>query len=135
MFGEESIYGQNEVSLDSKKRIILPANTKREKGDTLLLVKDHDISLYEIFNAYTYDKLIEDLNQKIANTTDKQEEIYYKKKIYEISKSIIKKLNVDVQGRVTLGNIYEKENTNKILCIGAYDRLILKPIEGTTRKI
>jgi len=133
MFGEKSIYGQKEVTLDNKGRIILPANTKREKGDNLILVYDEDISAYEILSFDIYDKIIEKLKINILNATNKVDEIYYKKRIYEISKSVIKTLNVDIQGRVILGKIYD--NTNKVLCIGAYDRLILKPVGDIEKKM
>lgn len=127
MFGEESIYGQSEVTLDDKGRIILPTDTKREKGDSLVLARDNDTLQYEICSYQMFDKIINELRNKVLNSTNKIDEIYYKKRIYEISKSIVKKLKVDSQGRVNIGKIYGE--IDKILCIGACDRLILEPVD------
>lgn len=128
MFGEKPIYGQSEVKVDDRGRMFLPAYTKRERDDELILLYDENLSVYEIHRVDDYNKIIKYLEEKILNSTNKSAEISYKKKIYEISKSILKSLQVDNQGRVVLGNIFP--DTEKVLCIGAFDHLIIEPIKN-----
>lgn len=132
MFGEESMYGQKEVSIDEKGRMLLPAYTKREKGDKLFLIYDEDICLYQIFNFSTYDDIVNKLQNNYLNANNKMDEIYYKKRICEVSKSIISSLKVDSQGRVKIGKIYGQ---NKVLCIGSCDHVILHPTKNSNTNI
>lgn len=125
MFGEESIYGQTVSTLDCQGRIFLPTYTKRECGESLVLTYDNDISLYQIFSCKVFDELVNELQSKILNSNNKLEEIKYKKRIYEISKSIIKKLKVDSQGRINIRSVYN--NVDSVLCIGAGNCVILEP--------
>lgn len=127
MFGEKSIYGQSSVKIDNKGRMFLPAFTKREIGDNLVLIRDNDISRYKICSSNRLDEIIKELRQKkLAALTEIEKENYSKAELLLI-KSFIKNLKVDNQKRVNTGKIFE--GIDRILCIGDFDSIILEPIE------
>ena len=127
MFGEKSMYGQWELTIDGKGRIFIPKSTCVEKGERLILTKNQDTGTYEIHSLTEYDKIIRQLKDKALNTTNKEERIYYEKRIYEVIKLIIKSSKIDCQGRFLIGKIFEDKN--KILCIGAKDYLVLDSMD------
>lgn len=124
MFGEEPILGQNELTLDKKGRIFIPAHTKREQGDNLVLVYNKDLDVHEIYNSEKFSEILEFLNNKILNAQTKEEKIYYLKELSEASKSVLRSSKVDAQGRFLTGNVFEGED--KLLSIGCNDHLIIE---------
>jgi len=129
MFGENALLGQKKLTIDEKGRIFVPAETKREVGEMLVLAYDEDVNSYKIFSYSTVEKMLNKLNKKILNSKNKTEEIYYKKKLCELSKSILKNLKVDCQGRIQIGKIFEEDY--KVLSIGCGDHLMISPIKKT----
>lgn len=127
MFGEEYLFGQDILNIDDKNRIFIPSYTKRETGEKLVLMYDTDLELYHLYNSLKIEEIFEELNKKLLGAKTKQEEIMYKRKIYEMSKSILKSSKIDSHGRLLIGKIFEEE---KVLSIGAHDHLILKPIKN-----
>lgn len=127
MFGEEPILGQNELTLDKKGRIFIPAHTKREQGESLVLIYDKDLDIYEIYSKAKYSEILEILTKKYLAAETKLEEIKYKKKIYEIGKSVLRESKIDSQGRFLTGNIFEGED--KLLSIGCHDHLKIEKIK------
>lgn len=125
MFGEDILFGQKDIKVDSKGRIFIPSETKRETGDNLVLLYDKDLDVYRIYNFKTIKDILNDLNDKILNSKTKLEVIEYKKKSLEISRSIIRSCKVDTQGRITIGNLFENQDT--LLVIGNYDNLVIEP--------
>lgn len=125
MFGEKSILGQTELNVDNKGRIFIPANTKREAGEELVLIYNEDLNIYEIYSITKLEERFEELNKLLLKSENKTQEIFYKKKIYELSKSILRSEKVDSQGRILTGKVFE--NYDKILGVGAYDHLIIEP--------
>ena len=128
MFGEENLFGQNELTVDKKGRIFVPAYTKREVGEELLLLYNDDLNLYEIYSARKLEEKFEKLNDLMLNSKNKQESNFYKKRIYELSKSILRSSIVDQQGRILTGKTFE--DYEKVLSTGAYDHLIIEPIKN-----
>ena len=124
MFGENAILGQDEVSIDEKHRIILPASTRREKGEKLILLFDKEVEKYKIYSIKKATEEFEMINSRIKEAKTKDEATEYKKRLYEYSKSILKCSNVDAQGRILLTDTFKK--STKVNCIGAYDHLILE---------
>lgn len=127
MFGDKPLYGQYELKINPKNRIFLPKDTNREQGDELLLVFNKAISKYEIYSAKKYNEIIEILKKYSLKAVNKTDKIKYEERITEMCKSVLKQVTVGTQNRIPIGKIYP--NVQKILCIGAYDHLILEPIE------
>ena len=128
MFGEESILGRNELTVDKKGRIFIPADTKREQGESLVLVYNKDLETYEIYSSNKFSEILDILNNKILNATSKQEKIYYQKELFEISKSILICSKVDAQGRFLTGKVFEGQE--KVLSIGCHDHLIIEKLKN-----
>lgn len=124
MFGERPLYGKDILKIDDKGRIFLPKYTRKEKDDELILRYDEEISKYEIYSIDRYNQIMSILEKYAIKSTIKNERLYYKRRICEISKSILKKIKVDSQGRINISGI--EFDTNEILCIGAYDHLIIE---------
>ena len=66
MFAEQEMLGQATVSIDQKKRIILPPFTYREEGDTLILINGYQENFVELM---AYEKFCQ-LFQKIKDDKD-----------------------------------------------------------------
>lgn len=122
MFGEEEIYGQEELCLDGKKRVFLPRFTKATVGDSLLIVEEDDfISIYE---KNTYINKIKELEERIDNCFDSFERGILELSLMLMYYDVIKEVKCDSQKKVSLNNIsLEKE---KFMCEGAKDHLLLK---------
>lgn len=127
MFGEKPLYGKDELKVDIKGRIFLPKYTKREKGDELVLLFDKETSKYEIYSIKRYNEIMDILQKYSLKALNKNDRSKYKERINEMCKSILKKIIVETQNRIAIGKIFP--NTNKVLCTGVYDHLILEPIE------
>lgn len=127
MFGEEAIFGQAEVSRDNKGRIFIPATTKREPGEELVLLYNEELKVHEIYSVSKLNQKFEELNNLILNAKTKKDKDFYEKRFYMLSKSILRSEKVDAQGRFLTGKIFEGQE--KLLCTGAYDRLFIEPIK------
>lgn len=127
MFGDKPILGQVETIIDDKNRLNLPKYTNKEQGDELVLIYDNDTENYKIFSASKYLENIEKLKENLSNAKNKKEEIYYKKRIIESCKSILRMVTVDSKGRIVVGNLFERQNT--VLLTGIYDHVILEPVK------
>ena len=121
MFGEELMISQVETSTDDKGRMIIPIWTKREVEEKLALLKDDEFEFYRLYSPSTLKKIYDQLNQKIFESKTNSQELYYKKKLLKLSKSIIKCNKIDEYGRLCTGLIKKKINL-----IGAGDHLILE---------
>ena len=128
MFGEEALLGQAELAIDNKGRFFIPATTKREKGEDLVLLYNPDLKVYEIYSIKRINEMFEELKEKLLNSKNKTEEINYRKRAYQLSKSILRCEKVDNQGRILTGKIFEGQE--KLLSTGAYDHLIIEPIKS-----
>lgn len=127
MFGDKAIFGQAETSRDEKGRIFIPAFTNREKGDELVLIYDDMLKVHEIYSETALKQRFDELEQKILDSKTQKEVIFYKKMLYQLSKSILKKSIVDSQGRMSIGKTFEGEE--RLSTTGAYNRLIIEPIK------
>lgn len=132
MFGEKPLYGTVELKVDNHGRVYLPKYTQKEVNDELVLIYDEEIMKYEIYGIDKFNKIMEILGKYAIKSTIKSERLYYKRRICEISKSILKKLKVDNHGRISLGENYVNED--KVLCIGAYDHLIIEKIDSNNKE-
>jgi len=127
MFGEEAIFGQAQINIDSKGRIFLPSFTSKEAGDELVLVYDDTLGVYEIYSASALKDKFNELEEKIINARTKKDEVFYKKRLLLLGKSILKRSKVDGQGRMSIGKVFGDES--QLLTTGAYNRLIIEPIK------
>ena len=127
MFGDEPIFGQTELKIDGKGRIFIPANTKREPGEELILMYNEVLKVHEVYSLSMLTKRFEEINELILNSKTKKDKIFYEKMLCELSKSILKSSKIDSQGRMLIGSVFEGEE--KINCTGAYDHLIIEPIK------
>jgi len=124
MFGEEALLGKFELTIDTKNRLTIPTLTKREVGENLVIVKDPDLNVYRIYSESKITKIYDELNQKILKSRTKEEEINYKKKILELSKTIVKMAKINTSGKINLGTNFT--NISNAILIGANDHLILE---------
>ncbi|MBE6138941.1 MAG: hypothetical protein E7174_00325 [Firmicutes bacterium] len=127
MFGEKPLFGQVEISVDKKGRICIPATTKREPGEELVILYNKQFDVHEIYSVKSLEDRFNKLNNLIENAQNKNDQNFYKKSLYELSKSILRSEIVDLQGRILTGKIFEGEE--KVLSTGAYNHLIIKPIK------
>lgn len=127
MFGEKPIFGQSELTVDKKGRIFIPANTKREPGEQLVLINNKDLGVYEIYSIDKLKERFEQLNKLIMESKTKKEKNFYERMLCEISKSILRSEIVDAQGRFLTGKTFE--DCDKVLSTGAYDHLIIDKIK------
>ena len=125
MFGETSIFGVCKLSPDNKGRICLPSFTSVEKDDVLLVIKEEN--LLRITKEYEINELIDELEQKIETETNEEMKEILKSKLYNLYESIVKKCIVDMNKRINLGELIEKNTTYK--AIGARKELLLKKNE------
>ena len=124
MFGEEAMFGQTELKIDSKTRLIIPAYTKREEGDKLILVEDTDLNIYRILKQEVATSSYYKTKEELLKTNDPEEEIKLKLELLKLGGKILKKLEVDKQGKVLLGERFK--NVEKVNVIGSCDHLILQ---------
>lgn len=127
MFGEKPIFGQNELTVCDKGRIFIPAHTKREPGEELVLLYNNDLKLYEIYSSKLLEEKFEKLNNQMLKSKNKTEKNFYEKRLLELSKSILRSEKVDSQGRFLIGKVFEGEE--KLLSTGAYDHLIIETLK------
>ena len=50
MFGDKTMFGQNELTVGDNGRIFIPASTKREVGEELVLLYNDELKIYEIYS-------------------------------------------------------------------------------------
>lgn len=124
MFGEEALLGKFDLTIDTKNRLTIPTLTKREVGENLVIVKDPDLNVYRIYSESKITEIYDELNQKILKSITKEEEINYKKKILELSKTIVKMAKINTSGKINLGTNFT--NISNAILIGANDHLILE---------
>lgn len=130
MFGEKPIFGQNEITIDYSARMFVPANTKREAGEELVLLYNENLKLYEMYSVEKLKVRFEELESLIKNAKNKREKAFYEKMFLELSKSILKYGKVDSQGRFSVGKVFEPHE--KLLATGAFDHLIIE--QGKSKK-
>lgn len=130
MFGEKPIFGQNEITIDNNGRMFVPANTKREAGEELVLLYNENLKLYEMYSVEKLKIRFEELENLVLNAKNKKEKVFYEKMILELSKSILKNGKVDSQGRFSIGMVFEPHE--KLFSTGAYDHLIIE--RGKSKK-
>lgn len=124
MFGEKPIFGQNEITIDSQGRMFVPANTKRENGEELVLLYNDNLKLFEMYSVEKLKIRFENLAELIEKARTKKEKAFYEKMLLELSKSVLKNGKVDAQGRFSVGKVFEPNE--KLLTTGAFDHLILE---------
>lgn len=128
MFGEKPIFGQTELTIDNKGRIYIPTNTKREPGEELLLIYNSISNFYEIYGISKLTEKFEELNKLMMTSKNKTERTFYEKRLYELSKSILRSEKVDCNGRILTGKTFEGQE--KVLSTGAYDHLIIELVKN-----
>lgn len=127
MFGENPMFGQNEIKVDPKGRIFIPTSTKREPGEELVLIHNENLGVYEIYSVLKLKERFEEINKLILESTTKKEKLFYERMLCEISKSILRSEKVDSQGRFLTGKTFE--GCEKVLSTGAYDHLIIDKVK------
>ena len=125
MFGDKPLVGQYNYNIDEKNRMFLPSTTGREKGDTIYLCYDKDIMAYTLCPERVVLELFDNFNKKINDAKTVNELKEYKLMLLEYSKSVLKELTVDSQGRIILSSEFWEYNSVNIL--GAGSHLVLNP--------
>lgn len=127
MFGETGMFGQHELTIDSKGRIAIPVNTKREEGEELVLLYNEDFKIYEIYSAKRLEERFEELNDLLLKSSTEKQKRFYEIRLLKLSKSILKTSKISSQGRMLTGKVFEEYE--KVKTTGAYDHLIVEPIK------
>ncbi|MDO4963061.1 MAG: hypothetical protein Q4E75_03075 [bacterium] len=124
MFGDDIILGRTVSKLDDKGRVCLPSFTGRQYKDKLVLVEfDEDKACIYKYDSYV--SQIEELKEKIKLSKTVSERRKYELEMYSICKKILKVLNVDVNGRVIIGDLFKDHEYLNI--IGSIDSVIIEP--------
>ena len=124
MFGEEEMFGQTMQTIDKKTRLILPSLTKREEGDKLVLIEDKELNVYRIFRKDIISGVFVKNNEELLNAKTPEKILKIKKELLALSKTVLKSLEVDKNGRVVLRETFK--NVEKVNVIGSSDHLILE---------
>jgi len=124
VFGEEEMFGQTMQTIDKKTRLILPSLTKREEGDKLVLIEDKELNVYRIFRKDIISGVFVKNNEELLNAKTPEKILKIKKELLALSKTVLKSLEVDKNGRVVLGETFK--NVEKVNVIGSSDHLILE---------
>lgn len=102
MFGDELILGKGTVKIDNKGRMFIPAHTKVEENDKIILEKsskDNDVAL-KLHVYQKYFDILERFKQLRDNATSIEEFNRYEKEIEEISVKLHAIVTVDKQHRI-----------------------------------
>ena len=86
MFGETGIFGQHELSIDSKGRIAIPVNTKREEGEELVLLYNDELKVYEIYSSRRLEERYKELNEFILNSKNERQKKFYELRLLKLSR-------------------------------------------------
>ena len=89
--------------------------------ELLVFQINFSINIYRLYSPKTIKTFFEKINLKIDESTTPEQELFYKKKLLNFSKSIIKNNKIDDFGRMSTGLIKKKINL-----VGAGDHLILE---------
>ena len=125
MFGDRTLLGTYEVSVDSKNRIILPAKTGREVGEELVLAYDEDLKKYFIYKLSDVEDKIKYYEDIIEITSSEEEIVKLKSKEYEYAKRLKDILTVEKQGRIKLNSDLGKYK--KLILIGCGNNIYIEP--------
>lgn len=128
MFGDKPMFGKIELNIDEKNRIIIPVSTNREIGEELLLLYNKELKIYEIYGLKRLEERYKEIKKIVENPKTIKEKSFYEKMLLELSKSVLVSSKVQNNGRITIGEVFGE--SKKVLCIGAYDRLIIEPIKN-----
>jgi len=132
MFGDKPLVGQYSYSIDEKNRMFLPSSTGRETGDRVYLCYDNDIEVYTLYPEKVIQEIFDNFNKKIMEAKTASELKEYKLMLLKYSKSVIKGLTVDSQGRVILSSeFWEYDSMNMV---GAGNHLVLNPTNKKNKK-
>ena len=123
MFGDEPIIGNWEKEIDSKIRVVLPEDTRREYKEELVLAYDEVTSKYVIYKLTDALKNFESYDQKIQNASSIKELEELRKEKLQYAITIKKHLTVDIAGRVTMSGYFKK--FEKISLVGNIDTLYI----------
>ena len=100
MFGENEIYGQKLVNIDTKNRIILPTFTESISGEKIVIQKEE-----ETFNLMSqkYIDLLTERYERIITISDNKNEIFKaRQELERLYNSILKMVETDHQKRIVL---------------------------------
>ena len=123
MFGDVLIAGRYNVSVDQKHRIIIPAQTKREPGETIYVVYEESLDRYILYSQKTMKELFDKIDDLILNAKSKDEVLDYKIKLLELANSVVHTTTVDKQGRIQLRDCIGDDK--KASLIGGGNHLII----------
>lgn len=122
MFGEKPIYGQTEVLVDYKSRIMLPKFTKAEKSDKLLLVQSSEG--LKVIRESEFDKIIASLQKRYEKENNSEVYMAIERRMTELCSSILKSCTCDAQKRINTGGALNPNQ--KYLVIGCRDSILIQ---------
>lgn len=124
MFGEDIITGEREISIDNKRRIVIPKFTGIEENDRLICIYENDNTFFEIINFNDFKKVIKyknSLSKKFLEDGDFEKYNIINQEMKKIIEEAFVSSRVDKWSRFVLdSNIVEKfDLNNKILVKGS----------------
>lgn len=123
MFAEERIFGKNDAKIGPSTRMSIPAYTKREVGEKLVLLACKN-NRYKIYSYKTMNEIFDKYYEDLQNAKTEEQEKHARKIIYALRNSIVKVVKVDSYGRIYLGPKFRYERNATLT--GAYNHLILE---------
>ena len=121
MLGDNAIYGQFELTIDDKNRVIIPAKTGVEKGEEIVIYTENGDRYIDDKKRYT--KKIQKILDRIENPMDLKQ---YKKDLELMryfSDAILADVTVDGSHRIRITDIEDIRGNNTLEVCGAGNRL------------
>ena len=100
MFGENEIYGQKLVNIDTKNRIILPTFTESISGEKIVIQKEEET--FNLMSQRYIDLLTERYERIITISNNKNEIFKARQELESLYNSILRMVETDRQRRIVL---------------------------------
>ena len=122
MLGQEDVFGKFYCSVDDKNRLILPAATKAEHKEELLVVSRGGATKYIVDREY-FDDYVERIRKRLENPLNKSDldELF---ELYEsLCDMVIKQVRVDASRRILLTDVLKPNSSAEITGMGKILRI------------
>jgi DNA-binding transcriptional regulator/RsmH inhibitor MraZ len=122
MLGDVDVFGRFDVTIDDKNIMILPAKTKVEAGEEVLIVSKAGAKY--IVSRKFFDEYIEAIRKQIYNPLNKRDFIELLELYESLCEMVIKQVKVDKQHRILVTDLYQPKGKGQIMGMGKMLKLI-----------
>lgn len=121
MLGQEDVFGKFYCAVDDKNRLILPAATKAEHKEELLIVSRGGAKY--IVDREFFDNYVNNIRKRLENPLNKSDinELF---ELYEsLCNMVIKQVRVDASRRIVMTDIVKSNSSVEITGMGKILRI------------